>query len=56
MAVVQIDDIQEHIGASSDSKPTTGVPAGSTFEETDTGSFYIYTGSAWVIIDSQWVT
>lgn len=35
-------------GLSSDSKPTTGVGAGSTFLETDTSVLYLYSGSSWV--------
>ena len=35
-------------GLSSDSKPTTGIPSGIRFFETDTGNSYFWTGSAWV--------
>ena len=38
-----------YIGLSTDSKPTTSVPPGSTFYETDTSSTYIYSGTAWVV-------
>lgn len=37
-------------GLSSDTKPTTNIPAGSRFLETDTGETYVYNGSAWVEI------
>ncbi len=41
-----------YIGASSDNKPT-GVPVGSTFFETDTGSMYICSdGSTWVVFNN----
>jgi hypothetical protein len=46
MAVTKITSIDTYVGASGDAKPT-GVPAGSTFYETDTGKRYIWTGSAW---------
>ena len=48
MTVVKISGIHVYVGASGDSKPTTGVAAGSLFRETDTYDVYIYTGSAWV--------
>lgn len=40
----------EIAGASSETKPTTGIAAGSTFLETDTGDLYVFNeaGSAWV--------
>lgn len=40
----------EIAGASSETKPTTGIVDGSTFLETDTGDLYVFneTGSAWV--------
>lgn len=40
----------EIAGASSETKPATGIVDGSTFLETDTGDLYVYneTGSAWV--------
>lgn len=56
MAIIPVIGINKYIGASSDSKSTAGVPAGSIWEETDTGTFYIFNGSAWVTISSEWVT
>lgn len=40
----------EIAGASTETKPTTGIVDGSTFLETDTGDLYVYNeeGSAWV--------
>jgi hypothetical protein len=34
-------------GLAADTKPTTGVPTGSTFLETDTGLIYYWNGTAW---------
>ena len=39
-------------GLSSDSKPTTNMPIGSTFLETDTRRGFIYDGSNWVLKDT----
>ncbi len=39
--------IQSFIGLSTDTKPTVGVPAGSSFFETDTASGWVYDGIAW---------
>lgn len=47
MAVALITDIRRYLGLASDTKPTTGVPAGSEFYETDSGATYVYNGSAW---------
>ena len=40
----------EMAGASTETKPATGIAAGSTFLETDTGDLYVFNeaGSAWV--------
>ncbi len=39
------------IGLSSDSKPTTNIPVGSTFYEYDTGRLYIsYDGTNWAAL------
>lgn len=48
MTVVLSTRRSEYVGLAADTKPTTGVPAGSTFYETDTGATYVYAGSAWV--------
>ena len=50
MAVKYIAAIKIYSGLSTDSKPTTGVPVGSTFWETDEGHAYAYNGSAWSYI------
>jgi len=39
----------EYIGLSTDTKATTGIPAGSSFIETDTGKSYIWNGYRWTI-------
>jgi hypothetical protein len=39
--------VGRYTGLSSDTKPTTGVVAGATFVETDTGYRWVYDGSAW---------
>ena len=51
MAVVRIGPpaVTPHVylGLSSDTKPTTDVPAGARFWETDTGLWFQYDGTAW---------
>ena len=47
MAVKKETTIQRFIGLANDSKPTTGVPVGSTFFETDTHKTFTYNGSSW---------
>ena len=47
MTVVTITTTRSYIGLSSDTKPTTGVPAGSSFYETDTLATFLYDGTAW---------
>lgn len=47
MTVFLVTVIKRFIGETIDVKPTTGVPPGSTFFETDTKNTLIYTGSAW---------
>ena len=42
----------EWVGASTDTKPTSGVPVGSLFYETDTKLTYIYSGAAWSTCES----
>lgn len=37
----------KYIGESTDTKPTAGLQLGTEFFESDTGSTYIYTGTAW---------
>ena len=53
MTVYLITAIHRFIGESFDTKPTTGVPVGSTFFETDTKNTFIYSGSAWVFTGSS---
>lgn len=48
---VTMAPISNHLwqGRSSDTKPTTPItPPNAIFYETDTGSFFIYTGATWV--------
>ena len=49
MTVVSVSEsgIKRLFGISSDSKPSSNVPTGSLFYETDTGVSYVYDGSAW---------
>jgi len=48
MAVTQVTTPPiEMYGLSTDTKPTSNVPVGSTFYETDTKTNYVYSGSAW---------
>lgn len=48
MSVLYITTIKRFIGLSSDTKPTTDVPPGSTFYEYDTGVMYLcYDGTNW---------
>jgi hypothetical protein len=51
MAVARYDGANpaphRYVGTSGDTKPTTGVPPGSTFIERDTGLEFIYDGTAW---------
>lgn len=44
MSVIQVSTIQNFIGLSTDTKPTTGVPIGSTFHAYDTGEQFVYAG------------
>lgn len=51
MAVTRYDGdaprAHKYVGVAADTKPTTGVPAGSTFIERDTGKTFIFDGTAW---------
>lgn len=47
MTVTRIATPHAYVGVSGDTKPTDGVPPGSTFVERDTGHEYIYDGTAW---------
>ena len=42
-----------YVGLSTDTKPTAGVAAGATFDETDTGYRWVYDGSAWALAPSE---
>jgi len=48
MTVIRETTIFRYVCASGDTKPTTGVPAGSIAYEHDTCDTYIYNGSSWV--------
>lgn len=45
---------QEYIGVSTDTKPTTNVPTGSTFFEGDSGKTYIWTANSTSGSSSDW--
>ena len=47
MAVKLMGNIHNFIGLSSDTKPTTGIPVGSTFTELDTGAKFVWEGDTW---------
>lgn len=47
MTVRLITTIKNFVGLSTDGKPTSGVPAGSTFLETNTGDTYVYSAAGW---------
>ena len=51
MTVVRVTTIYRFVGLSSDTKPASGVPAGSEFYETDTGATYLTPdgGTTWVL-------
>jgi hypothetical protein len=49
MTVRIVTKIHNYVGQSVDTKPTTGVEAGSTFHELDTGDDYVFSGVSWVI-------
>ena len=49
MATVRATSPELYVGLAGDTKPTTGVPAGSVFIESDTGEKHIFDGqSTWV--------
>lgn len=47
MTVTRIATPHRYVGVSGDTKPETGVPAGSTFVERDTGREFVWDGTAW---------
>lgn len=47
MAETLVTTIMRFVGLSTDQKSTTGVPAGSEWEERDTGDVYVFDGTAW---------
>jgi len=49
MAVQLITRIYRWNGLSTDEKPSSGVPVGSTFHEIDTGNKFIYQTNGWVV-------
>jgi len=46
-----ITNTKMYIGASTDTRPTTGIPAGSLAFETDTGIMYILHGTTWYVYE-----
>lgn len=53
MAIVPAIRKDYFIGLSTDTKPTSGVGAGSIFEESNTGYKYTYNGTSWYINSSE---
>ena len=49
MAEVKVTRVHRYIGLSTDTKATTGVPAGSEWYETDTLSRFVYNGTSWIV-------
>jgi hypothetical protein len=47
MAVTRVATPHEYVGLAGDTKPTTGVPAGSYFTERDTGKQFVWDGAEW---------
>jgi hypothetical protein len=47
MTVVTLGAIRRYSGLSIDTKPTSRVPSGSTFNETDSGRNWTYDGTIW---------
>jgi hypothetical protein len=47
MAIINLGN-EIYAGLSTDTKPTTGIPAGAMFIETNTGSIFVWNGSSWV--------
>jgi len=47
MTVSLVTVINRYQGLSGDTKPTTGVPVGSTFYEVDTGDWFVWDGDSW---------
>lgn len=47
MTVQQLGSIRRYSGLSIDTKPTSRVPAGATFLETDSGHTFTYDGAIW---------
>lgn len=45
--------IKRFRGRSSDDKPVTDVPVGSTFRETDTDTLWVWTGYEWVLAEIE---
>ena len=47
MTVVEVAN-EVYTGLAADTKPTTGIPAGAQFTETDTGVMSVWNGTTWV--------
>jgi hypothetical protein len=53
VAVTQVSSPpKELFGLSTDTKPTTNVPVGSIFWETDTKKKYLFSGTEWIDFSS----
>ncbi len=46
MTIVRTSTPHKYVGVNADTKPTAGVPAGSSFFEIDTGDEYFFDGTA----------
>jgi hypothetical protein len=49
LAVILIENIKRYLGVHADTKPTSGIPVGSTFFETDTKDLYVFDGTNWEV-------
>ena len=53
MAIQLLRAVNNYIGLSSDSKPTTDIDIGSTFTESDTSEVYVFDGTGWFIREGR---
>ena len=56
MAITKLAAIDTYVGLATDTKPTTGVRAGSRFAERDTGLEYVYDGTTWGLSGASTLT
>lgn len=55
MAEQLIKNFASFIGLSSDTKTTSGILAGSTWRERDTGNFYVFDGTDWGLVAPDYI-